>query len=149
MPDPLYSALSGRLREVLDDQPATEGKLRSLAEEADAGIRALEAQIRGSERRLRELTADAESSLTEIASELRRVELLRPELIVPVGGLAIRRLLGISGLAECIGRRYELDAAAVVPLPHPSGASSWLNSLANRELTARAAALVREELARL
>ena len=56
---------------------------------------------------------------------------------MPVGGLAIRRLLGISGLAECIGRRYELDRAVVVPLPHPSGASSWLNSPANRELTTR------------
>ena len=77
------------------------------------------------------------------------LELLRPRLIVPVGGLAIRRLLGISGLAECIGRRYKLDQAVVVPLPHPSGASSWLNSPANRELTTEAAALVRQELARL
>jgi uracil-DNA glycosylase len=77
------------------------------------------------------------------------LELLRPRLIVPVGGLAIRRLLGISGLADCIGRRYERDGVPVVPLPHPSGASSWLNAPANRELTARAAKLVREELARL
>jgi uracil-DNA glycosylase len=77
------------------------------------------------------------------------LRLLRPRLIVPVGGLAIRHVLGISGLAECIGNRYELDEAAVVPLPHPSGASSWLNAPANRELTARAATLVREELARL
>jgi uracil-DNA glycosylase len=79
----------------------------------------------------------------------RELELLRPQLIVPVGALAIRRLLGSSSLAECIGRRYELDGAAVVPLPHPSGASSWLNSPANRELTTQAAALVREELGRL
>ena len=79
----------------------------------------------------------------------RELELLRPQLIVPVGGLAIRRLLGSSSLAECIGRRYELDGAAVVPLPHPSGASSWLNSHAHRELTAQAAALVRTELGRL
>jgi len=79
----------------------------------------------------------------------RELEVLRPRLIVPVGGLAIRRLLGISGLAASVGRRYELDDAAVVPLPHPSGASSWLNAPANRELTAQAAALVREELARL
>jgi uracil-DNA glycosylase len=77
------------------------------------------------------------------------LELLKPRLIVPVGGLAIRRLLGISGLAECSGRRYDLVGATVVPLPHPSGASSWLNSAANRELTAQAAGLVREELARL
>ena len=75
--------------------------------------------------------------------------LLRPQLIVPVGGLAIRRLLGISGLASCIGCRYEVDDVPVIPLPHPSGASGWLNAPANRELTARAAALVREELKRL
>jgi uracil-DNA glycosylase len=77
------------------------------------------------------------------------IELLRPELIVPVGGLAIRHLLGISGLAECVGRVYDLEGATVIPLPHPSGASSWLNSPANRELTAKAAARVRRTLARL
>jgi uracil-DNA glycosylase len=77
------------------------------------------------------------------------LEILRPRLIVPVGGLAIRRLLGISGLADCVGRRYERNGAAVVPLPHPSGASGWLNSPSNRELTARGAELVRRELARL
>ncbi|MFL6029505.1 MAG: uracil-DNA glycosylase family protein [Gaiellaceae bacterium] len=77
------------------------------------------------------------------------LEILRPALIVPVGGLAIKRLLGLSGLASCIGCRYELDGATVIPLPHPSGASSWLNLPANRELTARAAALVRDEVAHL
>jgi len=74
------------------------------------------------------------------------LRLLRPRLIVPVGRLAIRRLLGISGLASCVGRRYERDGATVIPLPHPSGASGWLNSPANRELTAAAANLVRAEL---
>ncbi len=77
------------------------------------------------------------------------LDILRPQLIVPVGGLAIRHLLGITGLAECVGRAYELEGATVIPLPHPSGASSWLNSPANRELTAEAAARVRRELARL
>ena len=77
------------------------------------------------------------------------LEILRPRLIVPVGGLAIRRLLGISGLAKCIGHEYELEGATVIPLPHPSGASGWLNAPANRELTVKAAALVRRALARL
>jgi uracil-DNA glycosylase len=76
------------------------------------------------------------------------LEILRPELIVPVGGLAIKRLLGISGLASCIGCRYERDGATVIPLPHPSGASGWLNLPENRRLTERAAVLVREALAR-
>ena len=76
--------------------------------------------------------------------------LLQPRLVVPVGGLAIKRLLGVSGLAACIGRRYELDGGAVaVPLPHPSGASSWLNSPANRALVEGAVDLIRAELARL
>jgi uracil-DNA glycosylase len=74
--------------------------------------------------------------------------LIRPRLIVPVGGLAIRELLGIKGLAECIGQTFEVGDAVAVPLPHPSGASGWLNSPANRELTVRAAGLVRLELAR-
>ncbi len=77
------------------------------------------------------------------------LELMRPEVVVPVGGLAIKRLLGITGLASCIGRRYEREGATVIPLPHPSGASGWLNLPANRELTARAAALVRDELSDL
>ena len=76
--------------------------------------------------------------------------LLRPRLVVPVGGLAIKRLLGVTGLAACIGRRYELDnGSAAIPLPHPSGASSWVNSPANRSLVECAIDLIRVELARL
>jgi uracil-DNA glycosylase len=76
--------------------------------------------------------------------------LLRPRLVVPVGGLAIKRLLGVSGLASCIGRRYDLDdGATAIPLPHPSGASSWLNSPSNRALVEGAVDLIRAELARL
>ena len=74
------------------------------------------------------------------------VRLLRPRLVVPVGGLAIRRVLGISGLAGCIGSRFELGDAFAVPLPHPSGASGWLNSLENRKRLDEALALLREEL---
>jgi uracil-DNA glycosylase len=77
------------------------------------------------------------------------LRIIRPKLVVPVGGLAIRRLMRITGLAECVGRRYELNGAAVIPLPHPSGASGWLNASANRELTEHAAALVRTELENL
>jgi uracil-DNA glycosylase len=76
------------------------------------------------------------------------LRLLRPALIVPVGGLAIQRLLGRTGLAECVGRRFEHAGAAVVPLPHPSGASGWLNDPANRLLVERAAEAIRLELVR-
>ncbi len=76
------------------------------------------------------------------------LRLLRPALIVTVGGLAARRLIHQTSLA-CVGERYELDGAAVVPLPHPSGASAWLNSLANRAVLDRALGLLHDELARL
>jgi uracil-DNA glycosylase len=77
------------------------------------------------------------------------LKLLRPGLIVAVGGLATKRLLGLSRLDTCIGERFELDEAAVVPLPHPSGVSRWLNDPANRAQVNRAVELVHEELARL
>ncbi|MFZ0342271.1 MAG: uracil-DNA glycosylase family protein, partial [Gaiellaceae bacterium] len=79
----------------------------------------------------------------------RELELLRPRLVVTVGGLALRRLLGHSSLTPCVGERYELDGTPVVPLPHPSGASGWLNDPANRTRLAAATALVRSELAQL
>jgi len=72
--------------------------------------------------------------------------LLRPRLVVPVGGLAIKRVLGISGLAGCIGSTFALGEAVAVPLPHPSGASGWLNSLENRKRLAGALALLEAEL---
>jgi uracil-DNA glycosylase len=77
------------------------------------------------------------------------LELLEPRLIVTVGGLALRRLLGLPSLTPCVGERYGLLGRPVVPLPHPSGASGWLNDPENRGRLARATALVREELGRL
>jgi uracil-DNA glycosylase family 4 len=79
-------------------------------------------------------------------NELR---LLDPELIVTVGGLATRRLLRIRTLTEAIGKSYVLDEALVVPLPHPSGASGWLNEAPNRARLGKALAHIRRELARI
>ena len=77
------------------------------------------------------------------------LELLRPQLIVTVGGLALRRLLGLAQLTDCIGARFERDGVPVVPLPHPSGASSWPNVPANRKRLDAALALVHAELRKL
>jgi uracil-DNA glycosylase len=77
------------------------------------------------------------------------LRLLKPELIVTVGGLAARRLLDVKSVSECVGLRYELGEATVIPLPHPSGASSWLNVPANRDRVASAVELIRVELAGL
>lgn len=75
--------------------------------------------------------------------------LVRPRIVVPVGGLAIRRLLGRAGLAGSVGCRFEQDGYVLLPLPHPSGASSWLNDPANRKLVDRAVELIHMELSRL
>jgi uracil-DNA glycosylase len=77
------------------------------------------------------------------------LELLRPRLIVPVGGLAIKRLLGRGDMTACIGTVFELGGVPVIPLPHPSGASSWPNLPANRARLERALQLVHDELDRV
>jgi uracil-DNA glycosylase len=79
----------------------------------------------------------------------RELELIRPALIVPVGGLAARRLLGLKSVTECVGRVFEYRGATAIPLPHPSGASGWLNDPSNRARVAEAAQLVRRELTRI
>jgi uracil-DNA glycosylase len=75
--------------------------------------------------------------------------LLRPRLVVTVGGLAARRLLGTRSVTEAVGSRYVFGEAVAIPLPHPSGASSWLNVPENRGRVAAAVELIRSELARL
>jgi uracil-DNA glycosylase len=79
-------------------------------------------------------------------NELR---LLQPKLVVTVGGLAARRLLGVTSVTECVGRPYVFGEAVAIPLPHPSGASSWLNDPANRVRVAEAVGVIKEQLATL
>ena len=79
----------------------------------------------------------------------QELALLRPELIVTVGGLALRSLLGRTELTACIGERFVLGVVPVVPLPHPSGASGWTNAPENRRRLEVALGLVRAELAAL
>jgi uracil-DNA glycosylase len=75
------------------------------------------------------------------------LRLLQPELILAVGGLAIRALVGPVPLDAAIGRRYAYAGATVFPLPHPSGVSRWLNAQENRARLERALATIRAEVA--
>ena len=52
-------------------------------------------------------------------------------------------------LTDIVGKSYVLGDAVVVPLPHPSGASGWLNDEANRARLGKALAHVRRELERI
>ena len=76
----LDSDLIDRLREVLARGDTTEAELRDLTDETRELVRALRAQVRASERRIRMLERDPASPISEIADELRRVETLRPKL---------------------------------------------------------------------
>jgi uracil-DNA glycosylase len=76
------------------------------------------------------------------------LRLLRPRLILAVGGIAIARLLAERSLA-CVGRCFQVGDAVAIPLPHPSGTSRWLNAAENRGRLSAALALVHLELARL
>jgi uracil-DNA glycosylase len=82
----------------------------------------------------------------------RELALIRPALVLPVGRLAIDRFLGPRPLAALVGAVHPVTVAdvatRVVPLPHPSGASGWLNAPAHRALLERAIAIIGEELRR-
>ncbi len=57
------------------------------------------------------------------------INLLQPQLIIPVGKLAISQFLTFKTLKEVIGVEHQLSVADrrldLIPVPHPSGASTW------------------------
>ena len=105
----LDDALAERLARVVAGAEPTEAELRTLAEGGQALARTLEASIRSSETRLTALSADPASAVSELAAELRRVELLRVELDDLRHDLAVldRRARALRG--KWLGRD---DAAA-------------------------------------
>ncbi|NDE77508.1 MAG: hypothetical protein EB039_15850 [Proteobacteria bacterium] len=60
-------------------------------------------------------------------------KLLRPSLIIPIGQMAIRVMTGRKVLSDLIGTTLVVDGIACIPLPHPSGASSWIYGPGNRD----------------
>jgi uracil-DNA glycosylase len=79
-----------------------------------------------------------------VASEVR---ILRPTLVLPVGRLAIQEVLGhTEPIAAVVGRvlrtRFHGTPVDVIPLPHPSGASTWFKMEPGRTLLEQALTLV-------
>jgi len=77
------------------------------------------------------------------------VRLVRPEIILLVGTLAIDRLWGKAALRDVVGRSKRSPAlhdALLIPLPHPSGASRWLNEASHRRLLDQALRLLAREV---
>jgi uracil-DNA glycosylase len=71
---------------------------------------------------------------------------VKPEVLIPVGQIAIERFIGRAKLAEVVGRGVEREirgsSVYVIPLPHPSGASAWTNAPENRTRIRRAIRLL-------
>jgi len=72
----------------------------------------------------------------------REIEILQPELIIPVGQLAISQFLPKEKLEHLIGRVFSLTRDKycfdVIPLPHPSGANPWPSKESGKALTKKA-----------
>jgi uracil-DNA glycosylase family 4 len=78
---------------------------------------------------------------------LGQMELQRPRLIILMGSLAIEQFtshLPGGSLDVLVGRIFETDAGGplLLPLPHPSGASRWLNAPGHRTLLEQALSLL-------
>jgi uracil-DNA glycosylase len=76
------------------------------------------------------------------------LRLVAPQLVVLVGGLAHRHAFGPAArLDDLVGRELAWErapGASVIALPHPSGASTWLNDPHRAALWRQAVELLRE-----
>ena len=81
------------------------------------------------------------------------VGLLRPALVLLVGALAHRFAFGPDArLDDLVGRELawaDAPGASVIALPHPSGASTWLNDPNRVQLWRRSIALLRDRWSEL
>ncbi|HLQ05811.1 MAG TPA: uracil-DNA glycosylase family protein, partial [Verrucomicrobiae bacterium] len=75
----------------------------------------------------------------------REISLVRPKILLLVGQLAIERFIGKVPLGDVVGTLRREGDRVLIPLPHPSGASRWLNQSANRALLDRALRILRRE----
>ncbi len=73
-------------------------------------------------------------------------ELLRPALVIPVGKLAIELFLPKQKLVDTVGSSFRKDVFGttcdIIPLPHPSGASTWFKMEPGISLLARGLGLI-------
>jgi uracil-DNA glycosylase len=74
-------------------------------------------------------------------AELR---LLKPMVLILVGQMAITRFLGPGRLEDRVGQSFGRHPV-MIPLPHPSGQSRWLNDPANRLRLVAALELVADQ----
>ncbi len=82
----------------------------------------------------------------------REIALLRPELVIAVGTLAAKQLVGNAELKSVVGRVHRIRRAGhafdLIVLPHPSGRSTWTNKPEHQALLERSLALIGRFMAR-
>ncbi len=76
------------------------------------------------------------------------INILKPELILPIGKLAISQFLDFNKLTEVIGTKHRINInnkmTDIIPLPHPSGASTWHRTEPGKTLLAQSLKLVKK-----
>lgn len=81
------------------------------------------------------------------------LRLVLPRVVIPVGRLAIDRFLGPQPLDRLIGRAHDVEhvggRSLAIPLPHPSGASSWIHEAGHKAQLESALRLLGGELTKL
>ena len=90
--------------------------------------------------------AEVEACSRWLAAE---VGLLRPALVLPIGKLAIAQVLPqVKKLDQVVGQVHRATlhghTTDVIPLPHPSGASTWHRTEPGKSLLDRALGLIGE-----
>ena len=77
---------------------------------------------------------------------LAEIDILKPELVMPVGKLAIAQFMAVDRLDNIIGKKQRMEFARhefdLIPLPHPSGASPWHRIEPGKRLLRRALKLI-------
>ena len=68
--------------------------------------------------------------------------LLKPKLLLPVGKLAIAQFMTVNKLDGIVGKKHLLQIEGfktdIIPLPHPSGASTWHRTEPGKTLLTKA-----------
>jgi uracil-DNA glycosylase len=98
-------------------------------------------------------------SKEEIKKERERLKKIingfNPEIVVSIGKLSIANCLGVKEivLSDHIGKSYKINPynlyqkeVVIIPLPHPSGASTWVYKEGNRALLQKALLTLKKEV---
>ena len=78
----------------------------------------------------------------------REFEILQPQLLIPIGKLAIAQLITVKKLVDVVGEIHTVSLLGrevdVIALPHPSGLSTWHKTEPGKTLLNQSLRLIQE-----